>query len=149
MPNRETEHELPQEAPAVAPTLLTAEQILSHKGELPTKYVSDVWGGTVKVKGLSGRDRDRYETSFARYEGGKRIVSFENARAKLVALTVVDEQGKRVFTDQQVRELGELDGASLDRVFEAAQELSGLGENAVSEMVNTLGNAQSGEGGSA
>lgn len=130
------------------PKLLTAADILAQK-KLPTKYVHDVWGGTVKVQGLTGRQRDLFEQSFLRIHGNVRTITMEHARARLVSMAVIDEQGNRVFTESQIQELSELSALDLDKVFTVAQELSGLGDEQLREMVTTLGNAPSSGGGTA
>ena len=57
-----------------------------------------------------------------------------NLRAKLVARSVVGDDGEPVFTQQDVAALGELSAAALDRVFEVASRLSGLSEADLEEM---------------
>ncbi len=61
-------------------------------------------------------------------------MNLQNIRAKLVALTVVDEQGNRIFKDEDVKWLGNKSAAALDRIFEVAQRLSGLRDEDVEEL---------------
>lgn len=132
-------------------TLLTAEEILAAgKRERAFQYV-DVpgWGGTVKVVALTGRERDAYEMGFAQIKGNQRIINYDNARARLVALSVRNEANERIFTDAQVKALGDLDAKDLNAVYDAATELSGLGDEEIKKMVTVLGNGQSADGGSA
>lgn len=91
------------------------------------------WGGiTVKVRALSGDDRDRYEMAI--YEG-RRSGAF-NPRALLVSLCLVHDNGEeRVFGDADVAQLGSIDARGLDRVFEVAQRLSGMGAAAIEAAV--------------
>lgn len=96
------------------------------------------WGGTVRVRGLSGAERDRFESSVVEMHGKKVVVKSENMRAKLVALCVVDESGGRVFSDRDVEALGQKSASALQRVFEAAQRLSGLTEADVEELEKNL-----------
>lgn len=91
------------------------------------------WGGSVLVRELRGRERDEFEASLAVQRGRQMVPDVENMRAKLVALTVVGEDGEPVFTRQDVAALGELSAAALDRVFEVASRLSGLNQDAVEE----------------
>ena len=55
-------------------------------------------------------------------------------RARLVGLTVIDETGQRLFTDDEVDLLGAKSGAALDRVFAVAQKLNGLSGADVEEL---------------
>lgn len=99
------------------------------------------WGGiAVRVRSLSGDDRDRYEMAI--YEG-RRDGRF-NPRALMVALSVVHENGERVFADADIAALGELDAAGLDRVFAVAQRLSGTGDAA---LAAAAGNSAGPDGG--
>jgi hypothetical protein len=89
------------------------------------------WGGSVLVRELRGRERDEWEASLAVQRGRQMVPDVANMRAKLVARTVVGEDGEPVFTQQDVNALGELSAAALDRVFEVASKLSGLNADAV------------------
>jgi hypothetical protein len=87
------------------------------------------WGGTVLVRGMTGRERDQFETSMLeRGRGGRMVPNTANTRAKVVARCVVGEDGTRLFTDADIAALGEKSGAAIDRVFEVAARLSGLSD---------------------
>ena len=115
---------------------LTREQIL-QADDLKTESVEVVeWGGMVLMRGLTGTERDALEGSMIEIRGKSRQLKLENIRAKLVAMTIVDENGKRLFSDDDdVRELGRKSAAALQRVFEVAQRLSGLRAEDVEELV--------------
>jgi len=106
------------------------------------------WGGSVLVRGLTGRERDAFEASIVRMRGGGVSASLENIRAKLVAMTVIDDDGARLFEDRDVRALGDKSGAVLDRLFDVARRLSGMTEADVNAIVEDFGDAQSGDSGS-
>lgn len=125
-------------------TLLNREQILAVQD---TKYEDlpvPEWGGTVRIRMLSGYERDKFEESNFVQKRGKQVLSLENIRARLVSLCVVGEDGKRVFSDLDVMALGRKSSAALDRVFEAAKKLNRFSEDDIEEMV---GNSQSGPSG--
>jgi hypothetical protein len=105
------------------------------------------WGGSVLVRELRGRERDEWEASLAVQRGRQMVPDVSNMRAKLVARTVVGDDGEPVFTQQDVNALGELSAAALDRVFEVASRLSGLNQDAVDEMGKNSATAP--DGGSA
>ena len=100
------------------------------------------WGGTVRVRELSGRERDEWEASLTVRRGGQMVQDVANMRAKLVARSVVGEDGEPLFTQQDVAALGELSAAALERVFDAASRLSALGEKAAEEAA---GNSPAGQ----
>jgi hypothetical protein len=108
---------------------LTKQQILSAQ-DLETETVKvPEWGGEVIVRTITGKERDSFESQLMKEEGG-----MSNIRAKFVAATLVDEQGKRVFNELEVHELGEKSASALDRVFAVGQKLAGLGERDVEEL---------------
>jgi hypothetical protein len=100
------------------------------------------WGGSVLVRELPGRERDEWEASLAVQRGKQMVPDVANMRAKLVARSVIGEDGKPVFTQQDVSALGELSAAALDRVFEVASRLSGLSE---ADLEAAAGNSGTGQ----
>lgn len=110
-------------------SLLTAEQILAAQ-DLPHEDVEvKEWGGTVRVQALSGLEREAFELASRDH----RAVHAEtpNNRAMLVAHSVRDESGARLFSDAQIEELGRRSGVVLDRLFDVAARLSLLSEKSV------------------
>jgi Pyruvate/2-oxoacid:ferredoxin oxidoreductase delta subunit len=59
------------------------------------------------VRGLTGKQRDDYETSITVGRGKNQEINTKNARAKLVVLCVVDEAGQQLFTSADVIALGQ------------------------------------------
>ena len=115
-------------------TLLSKTAILAAQ-DLQTEDVEvPEWGGAVRVRSFTGRERDAFEASMVRGEGRDRKVDLTNMRARLVGLTVIDETGQRLFTDEEVDLLGAKSGAALDRVFAVAQKLNGLSGTDVEEL---------------
>ena len=108
--------------------ILAAQDLQTEDVEVPE------WGGAVRVRSFTGRERDAFEASMVRGEGRDRKVDLTNMRARLVGLTVIDETGQRLFTDEEVDLLGAKSGAALDRVFAVAQKLNGLSGADVEEL---------------
>lgn len=101
------------------------------------------WGGEVRLRSLTGAERDAYEQSLVQTRGKSREMNLRNARAKLVALCAVDEDGKRLFTDADVNALGKKNAKPLDRLFDVARRLSGLSEDDVDRLTEDFDDAQS------
>lgn len=121
-------------------TLLTRDQILTAD-DLRSEIVPvPEWGGDVRVAALTGTERDRFETSF----GDGKTKNLDNVRAKLVAKSIVDEDGQRIFSDADVVKLGLKNAAALDRVFDVAQRLSGLTKQDVDDLAGNSDAAPSG-----
>ena len=96
------------------------------------------WGGEVYIKGMSGLERDAFEASIIEQKGNKQKVNMANVRAKLAAQTLCDEEGNRLFNDADIKELGKKSASALQRVFEVAQRLSGIGDADVEELAGEL-----------
>lgn len=127
---------------------LTKEQILAAD-DIPIREVEvPEWGGTVRMRGLTGSERDAYESSLFQQRGEKRILRMENVRARLVARCIVDDEGNRLFSDEEVKALGGKSGKVLDRLFDEARKLSGLTAEDVEELAEGFDSAQSDEPGS-
>jgi hypothetical protein len=117
--------------------LLTKAQIL----EAQDLQVEDVevpeWGGTVRVQGMSGAERNRLEQSWAgmsKNGGELSEQAWGNIYARLTAICAVDEQGERLFTSKDVEALGQKSALALQRVALAAMRVSGLSQEAVEDI---------------
>lgn len=118
--------------------VLSRDEILNCQ-DLQTETVDcPEWGGAVIVRPLSGAERDRFEQSNLIRKGKGSKIDFEvngvNIRARLCYLCIVDESGKRLFTEHDVDALGKKNSAALNRVFEVAQRLSGLTKQDIEEL---------------
>jgi len=106
--------------------LLTKDQILAAQDRPYEDVEVPEWGGRVRIRGLSGAERDAFEASMIGPDGKPSPQRFRNFRARLLAQTLVNEQGERLFSDADIKSLGEKSGDVLARLFEIAQRLSGL-----------------------
>lgn len=107
-----------------------AEEILALDDRKVVEVEVPEWGGRkVRLMEMSAADRDRYEME--NLEAREKKTGARQVRARLVALCLVDEEGKRVFTDQQVDALGAKSAKALDRLFWKARELNILEEEQV------------------
>lgn len=93
------------------------------------------WGGVVRVKAMNGFERDAFEGSLVETRGKMQVVKMDNVRAKLVAKTVIDENGDLIFTVGDIEALGRKSAAALDRVFSVAQRLSKISDTDVEELI--------------
>lgn len=113
--------------------LLTRDAILAATA-LPTEDV-DVpeWGGAVRVRGLNALERDRFEQETFAVAGNEKA-TWVGARARLVSRTVVGEDGRLLFTKQDVEALGKLSATGLNRVWDVAMRLSGMSKADIEEL---------------
>lgn len=110
-------------------TVLTREQILTSQDLKKTRVPVPEWGGDVFVRMMTGTERDAFEEMIFKANG-----SNVGVRAKLAALTIIDENGQRLFTDEDVDTLGAKSAAALDRVFTEAQRLNGFTEQDIQDL---------------
>lgn len=130
------------------------DAIATDNADLPTEYVhTPEWAPSgvdpasvyVCIQALPGYLRDRYESSLSVREGKKVIPNMENARARLVAMCMIDpDTRERLYSDKEVEALGKRSAKALDRVWDACRDLSGLRAEAVEEAAEQLKNDQSG-----
>lgn len=109
-------------------TRLSRDAILAAEDTQTEEVPVPEWGGEVLVRGMTGRERDEFESSMLIQAGGQMARDLRNTRAKMVAKCVIGDDGKRLFTDADVTALGEKSAAALVRVFDVASRLSGLDE---------------------
>ena len=128
---------------------LTREQILAADDRIVETVDVPEWGGLVRVRGLTGAERDAYEATIITTRGSDFKMNLANARARLVARAVIDADGKRLFSDDDVVALGQKSAAALERIYEVASQLAGLSKTDVEEMVKNSVNGRNGDSGSA
>lgn len=114
--------------------LLSKEAILSAQDMEVRDVEVPEWHGVVRVKGLTAAERDAFESEIVQRNGKNVTQNLRNIRARLVAMSVINEDGARVFGFRDIEALGEKSAKALDRVFSAAQELSGLRDEDVDEL---------------
>lgn len=87
------------------------------------------WGGRVFVRGMTGRQRDRVEQLFV--VARQRNQPVDNARGIVCAYCLCNEQGVRLFDDNDAGALGELDANIIDLIYDTAARLSGIKADSV------------------
>lgn len=112
---------------------LSRDAIL-QASDIRTKLVHvPEWGGSVLVRGLTGRERDAFELAVTDMKtGGPKVGA--SVRARLVVLGAVEENGTRLFSDDDVAALGKKSAAALERVFDEIRHLSGMTDEDLAEL---------------
>jgi hypothetical protein len=119
--------------------VLGKEDILGAKDLITEDVEVSEWGGTVRLKMMTGTERDAYESSI--FKQGK--ANFANIRAKLLARCLVDDKGNRMFKDIDIEALGAKSSRVLDLLFDRAQKLNGLGIKDKEELIKNSESDQS------
>jgi len=104
------------------------------------------WGGTVRVRVMTGAERDEFRSAIATDEGNIPMGKFS---AALLAATCIDETGARLFEVEDMDVLQEKSAAALDVLAAVAMRINGLGGNAVSDAEKNSASTQSDDSGSA
>lgn len=105
--------------------ILGAADVQSVRVDVPE------WGGHVYVRAMTGADRDDWEQMLVK--DGKS--NLENARAKLVVVSTVDEDGNRLFDVADVEALGRKSASALTRIAAVAQSLGRLSAGDLEDAV--------------
>ena len=107
--------------------MLSKEDILNSNDLVMETVNVPEWGGDILVQSMTGSERDELERSV--YHDG--IKDFDNIRAKLCVMSIVDEDGDKLFSLADIKDLGQKNCKALDRVFAVAKRLSGIGKQEI------------------
>jgi hypothetical protein len=106
------------------PVALLGRAAILAADDLPTKDVAvPEWGGTVRVRTMTARDRDAIEMSITTLRAAEDAL---NVRAHYAAACLIDDTGEPLFQVAEVELLGAKSGTALDRVYEAVVALNKL-----------------------
>lgn len=117
--------------------ILNRDQILKAK-DLKTEVVKvPEWhkNGEVIVSTMTGTARDEWETSLIDKKSNNTKTNLANMRSRLLVICLVDKDGKRLFTEADINRLGAKSAKPLDRCFDVAQRLNGIGVEDVEDLV--------------
>lgn len=129
------------------PAYLSAEQILNADDLTIEDVPVPGWGGIVRVKGMSGTERDRFEAGFLgnNMKALPKDKALEFYRARIVAACLVDGAGNKMFRSPgEIKRLSEKSAEALELVVDVANRLSGLSKEDVEELTGNSDAAPSG-----
>lgn len=115
--------------------MLTKDQILSASDRKIEEVEVPEWNGSVYIRNMTGGERDAYEASLIKMQGKSVQANMADARAKLCAICICDEDGNRLFTDDEAKELSNKCASALDRIYEKAESLNSLKREDVEDLV--------------
>lgn len=102
------------------------------------------WGGTVRVRAMNGAERDEFRSAIS----GDGPVPIGKFSAALLVATIVDENGDRLFSAEDMDALQAKSAKSLDVPAEVAMRLNGLGVKASEAAAKNSVSTQSDDSGS-
>jgi len=91
----------------------------------------DVSGSTFRLQSLTEAEKARYEKSVMSRKG----IIREDARRRLLVEVLVDDEDKPMLTVADLDALGELDGAVLSTLFDAAMSHVGFDTQDIDSLV--------------
>lgn len=113
---------------------LSAEEILKTAKNTTTEEVDcPEWGGKVRVRALNVKERRHVETAFYEAERQGKTDRLAGLATMLAVWCCIDENGGRVFSETQVKQLEEVDAAPVYRIRETVMRISGLNKKAMEE----------------
>lgn len=114
---------------------LSAADILNaNDREIEELFIKE-WGGSVRIRPLSGKERDEFEASTVKVEKGQRKEDFSNFRARLISKCLVNEDGTLMFTSKHdVLRLGDKSVAAIQRIYDKCQEVNAMSDEDVEEL---------------
>lgn len=115
--------------------LLTRNQILDVDDLKFEDVEVPLWKGTVRVRALTAKERDQFETESQLSKTQDIEVTQRNLRARLVVKCLIDDKGNRLFTDEEAEALGNKHSAVVNQLFWVARRLSAFTEKELDELI--------------
>ena len=103
-------------------SILNFEDITTEEVKVPE------WGGVLKVKTMTGIERQNYYKSLADKTDQKSVM------AALTVACAVDDEGNHIFKAEDIIDLSKKSAIPLTRIFEKAASLNGLTQKAVDDL---------------
>lgn len=125
-------------------TLLSKGEIFAADDRKTEDVEVPEWGGTVRLRSLTGTERDAYEASIQKQIGTKVVRDMRNFRARLVQLSAINEDGSPLFAQNEVAALAGRSSAALNRLYNVCCELSGFSDEDVEALEGNSEPAPSG-----
>lgn len=98
--------------------LTLAEKIV----ELPT--------GEVKIREFTTADREKFEVLAMNTQKG----SAQNMKAKLIAISVMNDAGTRMFGDDEVAKIAQMPSSTTELLFNEILTLNGMGAGILEDI---------------
>ena len=102
---------------------LNAESILAAEDFKYAEVECPEWGGTVRVRSLSGGQR----AQITQRVNDKQLDELDEL---LAVMACVDEDGSRIFTNKDIASLKKKSAAVVTRIAKKVLEISGIGNEA-------------------
>lgn len=109
------------------------EDILAKKDLGEKSLHIPMWDITVCIRVLTTEEREKVETWFRKADG-ETGSGVSNIREKIAVLVCTDENGNKIFKEDDVDELAVKSSLALDLIFETAMKVNCIGQKEIEEM---------------
>lgn len=109
--------------------ILTRDDILKAEDRKIQPLHIPEWGGTIYLREWSAKDMDTFEKSQQKADEHN-----SKKRALLAALSVCDAEGNKMFSVDDIEQLGEKSTDALDRVLLAVVLMNGWDQESQEEL---------------
>lgn len=113
------------------------DQIKMANTRKPLQVFVKEWKLNVYVRVMSVGERDDWELAWIDIRS-KGVEKFRNFRAFYLVRTLCDENGIRIWKDDELDEVAQLDGSVMGELFDVAQRHNKLTEADVVELAGEL-----------
>jgi len=113
--------------------MLTKENILGANDLLIRDVDVPEWCGVVQLRSLPGTERDLFENTVQKRKVGANL-ELKGLKVLLLSLTIIDGEGKLMFSESDLDKLNSKSAKVINKLFEVATEMNGIGEEAVEEL---------------
>ena len=125
--------------------ILNMKQILSADDLESQTMTIPEWGGEVIIRTMTEADRSKIEASVIQQNGSNQSVNMERYKVKIVVASLVDEEGKRLFTQKSIDALRQKSARPINRIVNAAQKLNGISDDDVEELMGNSNETEDGD----
>ena len=92
-------------------------------------------GVSVIVVGMTAKERSDFDNQFVSRKGDPMKKRIAEGRERIVVACCRDEEGKRLFTQDDVVQLGKQSGIVIERIVNAAQRTSGMTKDDLEDSI--------------
>lgn len=128
-------------------SILTRDQIFSVPDRTYEEVYVSEWSGSVRMQSLTAKELEAYQKSNRGKvdKSGNAQILWEGSAARLVVKCAVDQDGNRLFGDDDALELGRKSAAAINRLFKTACEMNGITEKEQEEIIKNSEPTRSGD----
>jgi len=126
-------------------TKLTRDDIVGAKILGVKEIEVPEWNGSVFIRKWSGKDRAKFLKASTKIQGedvGANFDTIFDNMALVVVISLCDEDGVRLFADEDQEMLAEKDANAIQRIYEAVLVLNALNQTAVQDSAKNSDSIQ-------